>query len=218
MPDWLGAHPEALPAIQAALASSRRRATPPAPTTRSTRSAGSTPTAARASCATAGSPRRASRRCRPRTPRSAAATTSRRRSSRAARAPSGCGGRRRRGGPVDDPTRGVARRARAVEVGRLVLDRPGLEREQRRRHPGLRPHAGDRRHRAVGRRDPAFPQRRVPRFGGAPGVSSRRRTRTSVQGVATEMTVCVTTGCHPPTMAGVVPLLLELSAGARWLA
>src|SRR5215213_2802206 len=86
MPDWLGAHPEALAAIQAALAPTRRPATPPAPTTRSTPTAGSAPTAVRGSCATGSSRRRARRRSRPRTPRPAGATICSRSCSLAGRA------------------------------------------------------------------------------------------------------------------------------------
>ena len=87
---WLEAHPEAGPAIQAAARRrTRRRATRPSPTTRSTRSAGRRRTEPSALCATASSPRPASARSPTRTPRLAVATTSRRRSPPATRRRSG---------------------------------------------------------------------------------------------------------------------------------
>ena len=65
------------------------------------------------------------------------------------------------GDPVDDPTVAWPEEREHVEVGRLVLDGPGPGARARRRHPRVRPHPADRRHRTERGPDPHLPAARL---------------------------------------------------------
>ena len=79
---------------------------------------------------------------------------------------------------VDDPTVAWPEEREHVEVGRLVLDGPGAGARARRRRARLRPDPRDRRDRALRRRDPALPRARPTRCrssaGSAPGRQVER--------------------------------------------
>ena len=77
------------------------------------------------------------------------------------------------GDAVNDPTVAWPEEREKVELGRLELTGLDTEREKERRHPRLRPHPRHRRHRPERRRDPALPPARVLGIGDAP----QRRTR-----------------------------------------
>ena len=72
---------------------------------------------------------------------------------------------------VDDPTVAWPEEREHVEVGRLVARRPRPRARARRRHPRVRSHPRDRRNRAVGRRDPALPRARPTRCRWSAGPS-----------------------------------------------
>ena len=146
----------------------RRRATRPWPTTRSTPSGGRRRTGPSGGCATASSPRRASGRWR----RSEARALGRDYLQEEIVARESSAFRlvvivANDGDAVNDPTVAWPADRERVEVGRLELSGPGDGARAGRRHPRLRPHPRDRRHRPERRPDPALPPARVRGVGDA---------------------------------------------------
>ena len=118
-----------------------RRATPPASTTRSTRSAGPTPTATRAGCATASSPRPASGRCREDEAKERGRDYLQEEILARGESvvPHAWWSSPRTSDAVHDPTVAWPEERERVEVGRLELTGPETRARAGRRHPGVRP-------------------------------------------------------------------------------
>ena len=172
MPDWLGAHPEALPAIQAALS-----AQPPVsyatctynsihsvPHDRRRRGLALRPLPLGARGRRADAFRRGRQGARARLPPRGDPGARRERLPAA-------GDRRDRGGRGGRPDGGMARGARARRGGPPGPRRPRPRARARRRHPRVRSHSRDRRNRAVGRRGPAVPPPRPTRCRWSAGPS-----------------------------------------------